>query len=509
MNKYISNMNYKSIISIFLTIGILGISCQRSSDSLSESSGSPVLDKMLARADSFELDTPYHPPAGDTLSLHASGFAKILCSAVFITGLDFEFAAENIGYFTAPYEVRPYLSDRKLDLENKAVHITLPNGTVRTAKYFGDQGCICLPEGREELNFDPVDIQSSLPAPDTQAWPMGDDLTDRGLPEGINIQLVKQAIDTAFRNPASLTAAYIVTYKNEIIGERYRDGLNMHTQLESWSMGKSLTATLMGLLIKQGIYELDQPAPIPEWQEREDDPRAKIRIIDLLHMSSGIRFRAPQDPDFDRSMGYPDHIYVYTGAVNSFEWTANRNQQWPPNTIGRYRNCDPVLVNYLVRLGVEGQGEDYLSFPQRALFDKIGIRNMVMETDPYGNFLLQGYEFGTARDWARLGNLYLNDGVWMGERILPEGFVNFVSTLAKPWVDDGRPIYGGFFWINGTQQFPIPENAYFMAGAGGQYVIIIPSHDLVIVKLSHYKGGSIGASDFAASLQMIVEAVSE
>ena len=263
----------------------------------------------------------------------------------------------------------------------------------------------------------------------------------------------------------------------------------------------------MGILIEQGIYELDQPAPIPEWLEKEDDPRANIRIADLLHMSSGIRFRAPQDPDFDRSLGYPDHIYVYTGAVNSFKWAANRAQQWPPNTIGRYRNCDPVLVNYLVRLGVEGQGKEYLTFPQKELFDKIGIRNMVMETDPYGNFLLQGYEFGTARDWARLGNLYLNGGVWMGERILPNGFVDFVSTLAKPWVDDGRPIYGGFFWINGDGQFPIPENAYFMAGAGGQYVIIIPSHDLVVVKLSHYKGGSIGAKDFATSLSMIVQAV--
>jgi len=502
-------MIYKRIISIIFIIGFLGFSCQKNSKYEMESSGSPAINKMLARADSLELDTQYDPPPGDTLSLHASGFAKILCSAVFITGLDFEFAAENIGYFTAPYGIRSSLTDRKLDLENKAVHITLPNGVVRTAKYFGDQGCICLQEGSDKLNFDPVDVQSSLPDPDTQSWPMGDDLSGESQPEGINMELVQKAIDTAFSNPEALTAAYIITYKNQIISERYREGLDKHTQLESWSMGKSLTATLMGVLIQQGIYNLKQPAPIPEWLEKEDDPRAKITIEDLLHMSSGIRFRAPQDPDFDRSVGYPDHIYVYTGAVNSFQWTANREQQWPPNTIGRYRNCDPVLVNYLVRIGVEGQGKDYLSFPQVALFDKIGIRNMVMETDPYGNFLLQGYEFGTARDWARLGNLYLNDGVWMGERILPDGFVDFVSTLATPWVADGRPIYGGFFWINGDGQFPIPENAYFMAGAGGQYVIIIPSHNLVVVKLSHYKGGSIGANDFATSLRMIVEAVSE
>jgi CubicO group peptidase (beta-lactamase class C family) len=392
-------------------------------------------------------------------------------------------------------------------LENKAVHITLTNGVVRTAKFYGDQGCICLPEGREDLYFKPVVVQSNLPDPNTLPWPMGDVLPDKMMTEGVNMELVKRALDTAFQNPDALTAAYLVTFQGQIIAERYREGLNKYTRLESWSMGKSLTATLLGILIRQGVYDLDQPAPIPEWQEAPGDPRANIRIADILHMSSGLRFRAPQDPDFDRSIGYPDHLYVYTGAINSFHWAATRPPEWPPNSIGRYRNSDPVLINYLVRLGVEGQGEKYLSFPQSALFDKIGIRNMVLETDPYGNFLLQGYEFGTARDWARLGNLYLNDGIWLGERILPEGFVDFASTLAPAWVADGRPIYGGFFWINGDKSFPIPENAYYMAGAGGQYVIIIPSHDLVVVKLSHYKGGGIGKNDFAISLGMLVKAV--
>ena len=136
-------------------------------------------------------------------------------------------------------------------------------------------------------------------------------------------------------------------------------------------------------------------------------------------------------------------------------------------------------------------------------------RNIIIETDPFGNFLLQGYDFGSARDWARLGNLYLNDGVWKGEQILAPGFVDFVSSLAPAWVADGRPIYGGFFWINGDGSFPVPKNAYYMAGAGGQYVMIIPSHDLVVVKLSHYKGGGIGMPDFKKSLGMLVNAVPE
>jgi hypothetical protein len=96
--------------------------------------------------------------------------------------------------------------------------------------------------------------------------------------------------------------------------------------------------------------------------------------------------RAPQDPDYDPAGPYPDHLYLYTGGVNSFHYAATRPLQWPPNAVGRYRNTDPVLINYLTRLAVEKRGEDYFSFPQRALFDKIGIRTMVMDTDPYGIF---------------------------------------------------------------------------------------------------------------------------
>ena len=248
----------------------------------------------------------------------------------------------------------------------------------------------------------------------------------------------------------------MVTWKGRLIAERYAPGITAQTPLESWSMGKSVTATLMGVLIQQGVYELWQPAPIPEWQEG-NDLRSEIRIADLLHMSSGLRIKAPEDPDYDPAGTYPDHLYLYTGGVNSFHYAATRPLQWLPGKVGRYRNTDPVLTNYLIRLAVEKRGEEYLSFPRRALFDKLGMRTMVMETDPFGNFLTQGYDFASARDWARLGNLYLQDGVWNGERILPEGFVKFVSTLAPAWVADHRPVYGGFFWINGDGAYPVPR----------------------------------------------------
>lgn len=500
--QLMSTKRIPRLIPVLLLASLFLVSCQ--SDKESSSTADDPKAKMLARADSLDLGTPYTPPPGDPLSHHASGFAKIMCSAVFITGLEPDFAAENIGYFSAPYEPRAQLS-WDVDLGNKAVNITLPNGTVRTAKYLGDLGCVTLPPGEEDVFFQPVTLKSSLPDPAATDWPMGDKLPE-ALPEGIDAEKLNEALEAAFLPEEGLTAAFAVSWKGQLIGEKYRPGITAETKLESWSMGKSLTATLLGILIQQGVYELNQPAPIPEWQG-EGDPRKDIKIADILRMSSGLRFRAPQDPDFDPELGYPDHLYVYTGAVNSFEYAATRPQQWPPNTVGRYRNSDPVLANYLVRLGVEGQGRDYHSFPTEALFDKIGMRNMVLETDPYGNFLLQGYEFGTARDWIRLGNLYLQDGIWNEERLLPEGYVDFVSTLAPAWKADGRPIYGGFFWINGDGNFPVPKEAYFMAGAGGQYTIIIPSHDLVVVKLSHYKGGGPGSEGLNNALRMLMEAI--
>ena len=461
---------------------------------------------LIARAKALELSTPYVPPPGDPLAHHAAGFAKIICSAVFITGLPPDFAAENLGFFTAPYEERAKLGKPVIDRARKAVHVTRPNGVTRTAVFLGDQGCVTLPEGRDSVSFRPVRVASRLPDPATRPWPMGDMLPRDPLSSEVDTAKVRQAVETAFEPPAAMTAAFVVTWKGRIIGERYGEGIAARTPLESWSMGKSITATLMGILIRQGAYELWQPAPVPEWRQ-PGDPRAKIRIADLLHMSSGLRIRAPQDPDYDPSGPYPDHVYLYTGGVNSFHYAATRPLQWPPGKVGRYRNTDPVLVNYLVRLAVEKRGEDYLSFPRRALFDKLGMRSVVIETDPYGDFLTQGYDFAAARDWARLGNLYLQDGVWNGARILPEGFVRFVSTVAPAWAADGRPVYGGFFWINGDGDLPIPRDAYYMAGAGGQFTLVIPSRDLVVVRQGHYRGDAIGTESLKKALALLVAAV--
>jgi CubicO group peptidase (beta-lactamase class C family) len=462
-------------------------------------------ETIVERASRLELDTPYVPPPGDPMAHHTMGFARTLCSAVFVSGLDADFAAESVGYFTAPYEHRQVVVAKDIDYKYKMVHLTMKNGVVRSAKYIGDLGCVPLPIGKSSPYFDPPEIRSSLPDPMLTPWPFGD-LTDNSpaLAE-VDQDKVNQALDTIFETQA-MTAAVVVTYRGQIIAERYAEGIDLHTPLESWSMGKSLSATLLGVLIQQGEYDLWQPAPIPQWQTA-GDPRQEIRIADILRMSSGLRCRNIADPGYDPSEGYPDHLYLYTGTINSYEYAATRPQQWKPNTVGRYRNCDPVLTNYMIRLAVEKRGDAYHQFPQQHLFDKIGVRNLVFQTDPYGNILLQGSDLGAARDWARLGNLYLNDGVADGERVLPTGYAEFVSTPAPAWVADQRPYYGAFFWLHGEQYNMPVSDMYAMRGAGGQMTMIIPSRKMVVVRLGHYKGAPAWRTAEPVALKLLLDSV--
>ena len=476
---------------------------------------------LVFRSAQYELDTERIPPPGGMdpngfIEHEAAGFAKVLCSAVFLTGLDFEAAQEQIGGFTARYQYRDRLPGREIDMDGQKVHITTDTGVTRTAVLHGDQGCVALPQGEDAPFYETVPVTSTVNVEDP--WPMGDDLAGETLPEDVDAEKLEAAVDAAFAEEA-MTLAFVVLHRGHLVAERYReeDGITKDTPLESWSMNKSLSATLMGVLIEQGVYTLDQLAPIDSWHEDPEDVRGTIRIQDILQMSSGLRCVNAGDPEYDEAtMGYPDHLYLYTGTVDSHIWATERPPQWAPNTIGRYRNCDPILTNHIVRLGVEGRGENYHQFPQRHLFDKIGAARFVAEADPHGNFLLNGYGFGSGRAWARLGQLYLDGGVAPnGERVLSEEFVEWATSVAPSWEADGRPIYGGLIWINnpprgGEKRFPaLPNSTYSFAGAGGQSTIIVPEHEMVIARLGLYQGSFDGHANRAlqSALELLVEAI--
>jgi CubicO group peptidase (beta-lactamase class C family) len=462
---------------------------------------SVVIVAALSAAQDKQAESLY-TPKGTRTELGLAGFAKILCSAVFVSGRDANEAARNSAYFFMPRNEQDKVTFT-VNQDSKLVRARLAE-TSREARFYGDQGCIIQQPGKAGVAFKPVPVTTTPPVAATQAWPMGDRDAVATPPAGVDAAKLKAATDAAFADPAALTAGFLVVHKGRIVAERYMDGITKDTQLESWSMGKSITATLFGLLVKDGTYTLEQPAPVELWHTAPGDPRAKIRNIDLLRMSSGLKFLAEQDPDYTSDKGYPDHFYIYTGAVNAFDYTISQPVQFAVNTEGRYRNSDPLTIGYLIKQAVQKRKQEYLTWPQRALFDKIGIRRQVLETDPFGNFLLTGYDYGTPRNWARIGMLYLNDGVWQGTRLLPEGWSKFVSTLAPAWK---RPVYGAQFWVNGDGAWNLPKDAYFAAGAGGQNTFIAPSHQLVIVRMGHMRGAGAARARTNEALKLIMGAV--
>lgn len=468
--------------------------------------GAPLglFDMMAASTAPLAERAPRFPIPESTVDVALGGYTKVLCSAVFVSGRELEEAAQNSAFLFLRPEDRPALEDVVLDRELREVRVLRDGRVVRTARFHGDQGCISLPPGEARIAFEPVPVESSLPDAATTPWPMGD-LDARIDPAslGIDPEALDAAVDLAFADPAALTQGMVVVHRGKILAERYAPGRAPDTQLESWSMGKSLGATLVGVLVEQGKLALDEPAPVPAWHEPgdPDDPRSEIRVSDLLRMSSGLEFYSHHDAEWTPELGYLEHFYVYTGGVDVVDFSTSRPARVPPGTEGRYHNSDPLTLSGIVRRVVTAGGEkplaEYLTFPQRELFDRIGIRRQVLETDVAGNFVISGYDYGTPRNWARLGLLYLNDGLFDGERILPEGWIDFVSTPAPAWRE---PAYGGGFWLNRLGTFDLPADAYSMAGAGSQYVIIVPSLDLVVVRMGHLLGGGPGQAALNRSL---------
>ncbi len=170
----------------------------------------------------------------------------------------------------------------------------LPNGVTRTAKYLGSQGCVTLPIGERVMNFKSVAVNSRLPDPTTQPWPMGDMLPQEPLPTEIDAEKLNAAVNAAFQPAEGLTAAFVVTWQGRLIAERYAEGLTAQTPLEGWTMGKSVTATLFGILVKDGVYDLDQLAPIPEWQTPEGQT-PPCPSASLSHCQRWTASRAPQN----------------------------------------------------------------------------------------------------------------------------------------------------------------------------------------------------------------------
>jgi CubicO group peptidase (beta-lactamase class C family) len=376
-----------------------------------------------------------------------------------------------------------------VDTASRTATVKHPQVGHRSAKYNRDQGCAILPASASTVFFEPKPVVPRIQDPAATDWPTGDRGATTRVP-GVDSGAVAAALAWAF-DDASLarpqnTRAVVAIHRGRIIGERYAPGWGPYTPQLSWSMGKSIAATLTGVLVQQGMLTLDQRAPVPEWQG-PSDPRHAIRIRDLLNMSSGLDF---DNFGLDPTQSYTaanEHFRIYFDALDVYAHSIHQPLRFAPGTVQRYRNSDPLTLMAIARRLLAARGVDWLTFPQRQLFDRIGARSFVLETDAWANFIITGFDYGGARDWARLGLLYLRNGVWEGQRILPADWAQFVSTPAP---GDPSRGYGGLFWLNaGGSRRRLPADTYWMAGHMGQHVMIIPSRDLVLVRLGPSPGG--------------------
>ena len=414
------------------------------------------------------------------LSMMLARNAKQLCSAIFVVGRTPE-EAMAVGDVIRWELLRPDWwdwdeIDTRVDLERKRVTLGRYPAPPRSAVFNGRQGCSMLPAGEDEVFFEPIDATPRLPPADETPWPMGD-VTEGQKVRGINQAAVEAVLDAAYEdnNPERGERGWVVLHDGVIVGERYGSGYDRYTRNLSFSAGKSIQSTLLGILVHDGHLDVDDPAPISEWEA--PDARSLITIKNLLQMASGLdcnNFGLTHPfhftPENHHSIGYND-------GVDAFQASVAPPLRFVPGTVNRYRNCDMLAVGGIVRKVVEREYDiDYLSFPQRALFDRIGARDVIIEPDPYGNFLLNGHNYVTTRDWARFGLLYQQDGVFNGERILAEGWAEFVSTPSR-----ANPGYGAFFWL-ATEQHKRPRDAYWASGAEGQQIVVLPSHRVVIAR---------------------------
>lgn len=420
---------------------------------------------------------PYQRPAGIAdmkEPLIIAGYrALFTCSAHFFAGRPLEdikkvelVDVEGLGF-----------PDPVIDSKRRLVTATDPSGKiVQIAAFRESMGCTLLPPHWRIGDVPRLPKVQYPPAPDVSAlpFPAGDRVT---LPaDGIDPRqraltpILTHAFDgSSYGETAGVvTTAVIVLKGGRIIAERYRSGFGIHSGYRTWSTAKSLTAALIGIAAKQGLLDVDAPAEIPEWSH-PGDPRQAIRYKHLLWMSSGL------------FSGGPNTNALYFGGQDVISTATTTAPEVAPGTRWKYANNDTLLLMRALRHKL-GDDLRYLRYPYDELLYPLGMFHTRMETDHLGNFIGSSQTYTTARDLARFGLLLANDGVWNGTRLLPEGWVAFLAAPApaKP-PEDGKWGYGAQFWL--LDRMPgVPPGTYTTAGNKGQYVTVVPGHDLVIVR---------------------------
>ncbi|HEY0148930.1 MAG TPA: serine hydrolase [Allosphingosinicella sp.] len=406
----------------------------------------------------------------------AAGYkAAFLCSDIFNAGQsEAQVEADDLQR-TYP-EIEPLMAGLKAVIDRKAKTVSVSFDDKlppRIAAWRPHLGCAQLPigAGAEAVALLPRLTETrDVMRDDRRAWPQGDRAA-LARPKGHAKKLgaaIAAAFDRRTYGQGSETTAVLVVQDGKIVAERYRADFNMHMPQRTWSVAKSIAGTVAGVAAQAGVLDPQAPAPIPEWQA-PGDPRAAITTDQLLRMASGLHS--------DAAGNRTDATYFGGSTV-----TENATG-WPlevaPGTRFRYANNDILLAMRGLRAKLGG-GQAALAFPYEKLFWKIGMNRTYAETDWQGNFILSSQVWTTARDLARMGLLYLDEGIWNGERILPAGWGTYVSRKgpAQPLAGEG---YGATFWTF-AEGSGVPADAYIAQGNRGQYLAIVPPRNIVIVR---------------------------
>ncbi|MFW6011779.1 MAG: serine hydrolase domain-containing protein [Desulfosalsimonas sp.] len=417
--------------------------------------------------------------------------AKIICSNVFIAGRD---AATVYNEDIAPIHLLFSLTDYEVDFDKKEVVSTALGISKARAIYRDGCGCTLVTGVTEEELRDQDFMNINRPEKglyrnEDKPWPKGSAGAAEKLPEGVDGGLLQKAMNNAFAetDPESRknTRAVVAVYDGDLVAERYAPGIDAHTPLLGWSMSKSVTNALVGILVRQGRLAPGDSGLIEKWRSN-DDPRSKITLDHLMRMTSGLEFDEAYGP-------FSDAVEMFYESYDFAEYAADKPLKAPAGTEWNYSSGTANIVAKLVRKEASDGYEWYYSFLYKELFDKIGMHSTVFEPDPSGTFVGSSYMFASARDWARFGQLYLQDGVWEKERILPEGWVSYTTEPVK---EASLGKYGAMFWLNagspgdpGNRVWPsVPADAYCAKGFQDQRVIIIPSKKLVLVRLGNCIG---------------------
>jgi len=391
--------------------------------------------------------------------------AHMLCSGLFVSGrtsesvLSTDLGADDL----APLRVLT----TEVDANARRVRAHLFGMASRTAVHRGELGCVVEDRAATSGGL----AVARLTNKDVRSEPAHES----------NEAALNGALDWAFAEPDPMrmrrTRAVVIAREGQLIAQRYADGFDEDTPLLGWSMAKSVVNALAGVLVKEGRLTLDSPLGRQIWPA--GDPRQSITLSEMLQMSTGL--------DFDEDSINPRGgvLYMLLRAPDVPAYAATASLSAAPGTRWRYSSATTNLLMAAIRR-IVGESE-YSRLPRRALFDRIGMRSVVMETDATGNFIGSSFVYATARDWARFGLLYLNDGIWNGERVLPEGWVTYSRTPA-PAAPDRQ--YGAHFWLKvaanyaqPSANFDFPPDTFHAIGHEGQFVTIIPSRRLVIVRL--------------------------